>query len=694
MSSTTNNVPELGKRRRLALRSAPVFAEDDKTREARLLHIVAWSYLVIVAGAMVLLAVLLPKMVLRWSLIFAVALISALSALLLNRRGRTRPASFLLLAALWLAVSGDALTSGGIRAPTMTAYLCVILAAGLLLGERAGIVVGLVSALSGLAFVLLEAHGWLPVSRVHHTLVSLWCVLVTFIAVVIVLQRLAVRSVKGALEQARSLLQERKEAEEAIRKSEEKFSKAFRASPDGLAISELETGRYIEVNEGYCRLYGHTREQMLGHTSLELGILDNPADREIMVRGLKTAGVVRDLELRTRTRSGELRIISLSAESIEIGGTPCLVSVLHDITDRIRAEQALRESEQRFRSYFDLAAVGFSITGRDRRLLAVNDDYCRILGYSREELLQKTWAELTHPEDLVENEEKFNLVLAGKTDAYTLDKRLFRKDGQIVHGTVSARCVRGPDGSPDYFVSLLLDITDRHRAALREKQARQEFTQQLIASQEAERQRIAAELHDSLGQNLSVIKNRAQLALQLPGLPVDAARQLEAIERVVAETIADTRNLAHNLRPLHVEQVGLTDSLGVLIREISQSSDIHFERRLENVDDLFTGNAATNVYRIVQEALNNLIKHSQAREAAVTLERDVRSVRLRVADDGVGFDTGATRKRGGLGLNNIRERVSMLGGTVTLHSAPGQGTQLTIELPIADGAGEPVVEKG
>ena len=237
------------------------------------------------------------KDVLRWSLIFAIALISALSALLLNRRGRTRPASFLLLTALWLAVSGDALTSGGIRAPTMTAYLCVILAAGLLLGERAGIVVGLVSALSGLAFVLLEAQGWLPVSRVHHTLVSLWCVLVTFIAVVIVLQRLAVRSVKGALEQARSRLQERKEAEEAIRKSEEKFSKAFRASPDGLAISELETGRYIEVNEGYCRLYDHTREQMLGHTSLELGILDNPADREIMVRGLKTAGVVRDLEV-------------------------------------------------------------------------------------------------------------------------------------------------------------------------------------------------------------------------------------------------------------------------------------------------------------------------------------------------------------------------------------------------------------
>ena len=689
MSSTKNDIPGLGQRPVWAFWAAPVFADDEKTREARLLHSVSWSFLVIVTGGVTSLMVLLPETPYRWDTIFVGAVISGLSALVLNRVGRTRLASFLLLTTLWLLASWNALTAGGIRAPGITAYLCIILAAGLLLGERAGIVMGLICTLSGLAFVLLEARGWLPASQVNHTSLSLWFVLITFIAIVIVLQRLAVRSATGALEQARSLLRERKEAEEVIRKSEEKFSKAFRASPDGLAISELETGRYIEVNEGYCRLYGHTREQMLGHTSVALGIWENPQDRQIMVHELKTTGAVRNLEFRTRTRTGEPRIISLSAESIEVGGEPCLVSVLHDITDRMRAEQALRESEQRFRSYFDLAAVGFSITGRDRRILAVNDEYCRILGYSREELLQKTWAELTHPEDLFENDEKFNLVMTGRADAYTLEKRFLRKDGQIIHGTVSARCIRHPDGSPDYFVSLLLDITDRHQAVLREQQARQEFTQQLIASQEAERQRIAAELHDSLGQNLSVIKNRAQLALQLPGLSSDTTRQLEAIERVVTEAIAETRSLAHNLRPLHVEQVGLTDSLRVLIQEVTQSSDIRFERRLENVDDLFTGHAATNVYRIVQEALNNLIKHSHAREAVVTLERDVRSVRLRVADDGIGFDTGVARKQGGLGLRNIKERANMLGGTVIIQSAPGQGTQITIELPMADGSGEP-----
>ncbi len=132
--------------------------------------------------------------------------------------------------------------------------------------------------------------------------------------------------------------------------SEEKFSKAFRASPDGLAISELETGRYIEINEGYCRLFGFTREEMLGHTSIELGIWQNPRDREQMIAGLKERGEVRNLEMQMRTRRGEPRLILLSADAIEIAREHCLVSALHDVTARKKAEaereQAMAREQQ------------------------------------------------------------------------------------------------------------------------------------------------------------------------------------------------------------------------------------------------------------------------------------------------------------------------------------------------------------
>lgn len=169
---------------------------------------------------------------------------------------------------------------------------------------------------------------------------------------------------------------ERKQAEQALRESEEKYSKAFRASPDGLAISELETGRYIEVNEGYCKLYGFRRKEMLGRTSFELGIWDNPKDRALLVRGLKTTGKVRGLELRTRTRNGLLRIILVSAESIVVGGIPCLVSVLHDVTNRIQADQTLRESEEKFSKAFRTGPDVMSITDlKTGRYVEVNDAY-------------------------------------------------------------------------------------------------------------------------------------------------------------------------------------------------------------------------------------------------------------------------------------------------------------------------------
>jgi signal transduction histidine kinase len=241
------------------------------------------------------------------------------------------------------------------------------------------------------------------------------------------------------------------------------------------------------------------------------------------------------------------------------------------------------------------------------------------------------------------------------------------------------------------ILNLMREITERKRAeteraetAQREQKAREEFTHLLISSQEAERKRIAGELHDSLGQNLSIIKNRARLAAQKAAQPAAVAAHVEAIERIASEAIDETRNLAHNLRPAHIEQVGLTASLQEMIREVSQSSQIRFERRVENLDGVFKGDAATNVYRIVQEALNNLIRHSQAQQAAITIERDVHCVRLRIADDGVGFDAGQAAAQRGLGLTSMTERVRMLRGTLSIQSAPGRGTQLAIELPIAE----------
>ena len=473
----------------------------------------------------------------------------------------------------------------------------------------------------------------------------------------------------------------RKKVEQALRESEEKFSKAFHTSPDSMSITDLETGKYLEVNEAHAKIFGFSREESVGRSPLEMGILENTEALEQMRASLKGQERIRNREVQVRARDGGILTILYSAESIELGGRPCVLRVVHDITDRKRAEEALRESEQRFRSYFELASVGFAITSREMRILAVNDEYTRILGYSREELLKKTWAELTYPEDMKANETLFEQTVAGKLDAYTLNKRLVRKDGQVINTTISARCVRRPDGSPDYFVSLLLDITEREQAIEREQRARAEYTLQLIASQEAERERIAGELHDSLGQSLSLVKNHAQLVLLQKKLTAEARKEVEIISETTSSAIAEMRRISQDLHPYQLDHLGLTGALNALIENVGNAGGMAFEAKFDIVDDAFPRDAAANLYRIVQEGVNNILKHSQAKTCRITLERDVNEVRLVMEDDGQGFNAGERGK--GMGLKNMAERARILGGRLKVDSTPGKGARVEINIPIS-----------
>lgn len=231
---------------------------------------------------------------------------------------------------------------------------------------------------------------------------------------------------------------------------------------------------------------------------------------------------------------------------------------------------------------------------------------------------------------------------------------------------------------------------------LRKARAAQErFSRQLLDSQERERQRIAAELHDSLGQSLLIIKNRAFLALSGLEDPEVTKEQLDEISASAAHAIQEAREIAYNLRPYQLERFGLTNTLRGICSQAEQSSGIRFIAELDSIDGLFPKEAEINLYRIVQESVNNVIKHSRATEARLSIRRHEHGVSLRMQDNGRGFALADRAARnadangrgaspgpppGGFGLIGMAERARILGGTYAIDSQPGRGTTIRLEI--------------
>jgi signal transduction histidine kinase len=240
------------------------------------------------------------------------------------------------------------------------------------------------------------------------------------------------------------------------------------------------------------------------------------------------------------------------------------------------------------------------------------------------------------------------------------------------------------------FVAAAAFLLYRRRVSQlkRARAAQEEFSRRLIESQEQERKRIAAELHDGLGQDLLIIKNRAVLGRMQVGADGGAAgEQLDEISESASQAIDEVREIAYNLRPHHLDRLGLTKTLVAMVDKASAASDTRFACRVADLDGALPKSSEINFYRVVQECINNILRHSRASEAWVEIDRDERALEVRIGDNGRGFAPEAAAASRGFGLTGIGERVRMLGGSFAIHTAPGGGTRVAIKLPLPKDGG-------
>jgi two-component system cell cycle sensor histidine kinase/response regulator CckA len=687
----------------------PVFERDpEKTRTSAVVHTIALAL-----ATSQLIALFVPVYggsVSRRHLLSGTAVVISIVGLLLTRRGQIRAASLIIVVGVWLLLTAGAATAGGLHGPAFSAYVVPVMCAGLLLGFRAAIWTTGASASAGLVMLWAETQGYLPVSSGTFTPLGLFITQITLLVLVVVLLHLSTRSIRESLERARLELAERKRAEEALRRgeaailaTEERFSKAFNASPTPMSIAK--DGRFLEVNESLLRISGYTRAEIIGHNGIELGLFEDPADAGRMAESIADHGALREQEMNLRMKSGEIRTHLISADSIELGGEPCVLLVGIDISERKQAEEALKQSEAKFREFFWDSLTGDYISTPRGKLIACNPAFARMFGFgSVEEALDCDTRSL-YPDPKYREDLLARLKEHGRLER--LETEFRRRDGTPLYVVQNSVGVFDDLGELMEVKGYMFDITERRR-----------LEEQFLQSQKLEAiGRLAGGVAHDFNNLLTVILSYSDLLLMPANHQPDSVQKYaeriktasEHAASLTQQLLAFGRQQVLDVREVDVNSV-VTATLQILNRLIGEDIELH--------TILMPGliKARADAGQLQQVVMNLFVNARDAmpnggkltiETASVYLDEHWASqfvdavpgpyVMLSVSDTGMGIDETTrahifepfftTKERGkgtGLGLATVHGIVKQSGGQISLYTEPGHGTTFKIYLPHAD----------
>src|SRR3984893_7736275 len=459
-----------------------------------------------------------------------------------------------------------------------------------------------------------------------------------------------------------------------VEEAEKRRGAMLESITDGLAAMDRDW-RFTYVNSAWESLSGKTRQELLGHTICELFP--------------EVTGTIFALEYRRAVSEN----ISVSVEDyysaahrwLSVGVYPSgdggLALYARDITERKKFEAALFASEERFLGYFELGLIGMAITSPTKVCVEVNDEICRILGYERSELLKLTWADMMHPDDLAADVANFQRVLSGEIDGYSTDKRWIRKDGSVIHTSMSVRCVRDGDGSVDYFLALLQDIT-----------ARKEAEEALVNARNCLEQRVPERTSQLLiaNEELGIQVEERKRAEDKYRLLFDSIDEgFCAIEMIFDESDKPIDYRYLEVNPSFEKQTGIKNPRGKRMREIAPQHEEHWFKiygkialtgqpaRFENVAadlrrwyDVYAFRVGEPHERKVAVLFNDITERKRKDERLAENER-----RFRLLIESIPHHVWSLRTDGSLGYWNQRlvdytgltEEELRTGGLAALH---------------------------
>jgi PAS domain S-box-containing protein len=479
----------------------------------------------------------------------------------------------------------------------------------------------------------------------------------------------------------------RRRAEEA----KESLAAIVESSDDAILSKTLD-GTITSWNGGAEKMYGYSAGEMIGRPVSSLIPAELKEELPEILERIRHGESLDHLETVRVTKDGRRIDVSLTISAIkdDHGVITGASTVARDITRRKQAMENLRESEERFRMMADTAPIMVWASGPDTLCTFFNRPWLQFTGRTMAEELGNGWAEGVHPEDYQRCLDVYLSAFEARRN-FTMEYRLRRADGQYRWVLDEGVPRLLPNGELAGYIGCCLDITERRQS----EQALQQLTGRLLMLQDEERQRVAAELHDGLGQNLAIIKNRAMIGLRDETNQERAREQLEEIASTAAASIVEVREIAHNLRPYELDRLGLVAAIESMIERVSDSTAIKLSANLERIEGLLSPEAETSVYRIVQEGLNNVIKHSNATAARIEIKKIGNRLAITVEDNGAGMPAHVTAANGnsgnngkGFGLVGIAERVRVLGGSLAIDSRPARGTAIKIGLELTNGAGK------